>query len=86
MLQKKHSSFVGPNPLAKQVDQKNSSTLHGPSLVDSSNQKNGSSLMVCPHPVDEVLALIQSYQMEFDVENMSHKLCIFLAFLLSIFF
>jgi hypothetical protein len=30
--------------------------------------------------------LIQSYQMEFDVENVSHKLSIFLAFLLSVFF
>jgi hypothetical protein len=79
------SSFVGPNPLPKHVDQKNSTTLHGPSLVDSSNQKNGSSL-VYPHPVDEVLALIQSYQMDFDVENVSHKLSKFFVFLLSFFF
>jgi hypothetical protein len=82
---KKRPSFLCPNLLPKHVDQKNSTTLHGPSLVDSSNQKNGSSL-VYPHPVDEVLALIQSYQMEFDVENVSHKLSKFLVFLLSFFF
>ncbi|WJX33617.1 hypothetical protein P8452_21806 [Trifolium repens] len=59
-----------------ECNQKNGSALHDPCLVDSSvfkhpgecNQKNGSSL-VCPHPVDEVLALIQTYQMEFDMEN-----------------
>ncbi|WJX89016.1 DNA helicase [Trifolium repens] len=73
MLQKKRPSFLCPNPFPKHVDQKNSTTLHGPSLVDSSNQKNGSSL-VYPHHVDEFLALIQSYQMEFDVENPMEKL------------
>ncbi|WJX72742.1 hypothetical protein P8452_56588 [Trifolium repens] len=73
MLQKNGSSFVCPNPLPKHVDKKNSTALHDPCLVDSSNQKNGSSL-VCPHPQDEVLALIQSYQMEFDVENTMGRL------------
>ncbi|WJX67705.1 hypothetical protein P8452_52151 [Trifolium repens] len=65
---KNGSSFVCLNSLPKHADQKNTTTLHGPSLVDFSNQKNGSSF-VGPHPMDEVLALIQSYQMEFDVEN-----------------
>ncbi|WJX46104.1 hypothetical protein P8452_32933 [Trifolium repens] len=64
-----------------ECNQKNGSALHDPCLVDSSvfkhpgecNQKNGSSL-VCPHPVDEVLALIQTYQMEFDMENSMGRL------------
>ncbi|WJX89434.1 hypothetical protein P8452_71434 [Trifolium repens] len=64
-----------------ECNQKNGSALHDPCLVDSSvfkhpgecNQKDGSSL-VCPHPVDEVLALIQTYQMEFDMENSMGRL------------
>jgi hypothetical protein len=76
-----------------ECNQKNGSALHDPCLVDSSvfkhpgecNQKNGSSL-VCPHPVDEVLALIQTYQMEFDMENVSHVLFILWLLYLLIHF